>query len=112
LRPVRGEATALAAHRARGDPGTPDSPLNGEHAALSAFYSAKIEATRRSLPAREVSAAIRAILDEQSAAFRALADRRGTASRASRERQQGARFAACEATQRDRAGVPPFARPS
>jgi hypothetical protein len=61
------------------------------------FYSAKIEATRRSLPAREVSAAIRALLDEQSAAFRELADRRGAVSKASRERRQGAHIAAREA---------------
>jgi hypothetical protein len=113
LRPARGEATtALAAPRASGDTGAPDASLNGEHAALSAFYGAKIEATRRSLPAREVSAAIRAIFDEQSAAFRALADRRGTASKASRERRHGARFAAREATGRERAGVLPYARPS
>jgi hypothetical protein len=112
LRPVRGEATGLAAHRASADTGAPDSSLNGEHAALSAFYGAKIEATRRSLPAREVSAAIRAILDEQSAAFRALADRKGVASKASRERGHGARIAAREATGRERAGFPPMARPS
>ena len=112
LRPVRGETTALAAPRARGDPGAPDSSLKGEHALLSAFYGAKIEATRRSLPAREVSAAIRVLLDEQSAAFRALADRRGRASKASRERRQGAQIAAQEATQGERAGFPPTARPS
>jgi hypothetical protein len=90
LRQVRGEATALAAPRVRNDTTAPDSSFNGEHAALSAFYRAKIEMTRRSSPARDVSAAIRAILDDQSAAFRALTDRRGVASKASRERRQTA----------------------
>jgi hypothetical protein len=113
LRQVQGgTTTALAAPRVCGDTGAPDSSLRGEYAALSAFYGAKIEATRRSLPAREVSAAIRAIFDEQSAAFRALADRRGTASKASRERKQVAQLTAREATQQDRAGIPPYARPS
>jgi hypothetical protein len=90
LRQVRGEATALAAPVASNDTTAPVS-FKGESAALSALYRAKIEMTRRGgLPAREISAAIRAILDDQSAAFRALADRRSVASKASRERRQTA----------------------
>ncbi len=110
LRQIQGRTTALTP-RASNDAGAPES-FKGEQAALSAFYRAKIEVTRRSLPAREVSAAIRAILDDQSAAFQALADRRAAASKTFRDRRQSARFAAREATQRERRGVPPYARPS
>ena len=110
LRQIQGGTTALTP-RAGNDPGAPES-FKGAQAALSAFYRAKIEMTRRSLPAHEISAAIRAILDDQSAAFQALADRRGAASRASRARRQGAIIAGREATQREPSGFPPTARPS
>lgn len=47
-----------------------------------AFYRAKIEATRRGLPAHEVAAAVRAILAKPAAAFRALGERRDPMMRA------------------------------
>jgi hypothetical protein len=79
----------------------PDS-FAAANAAIHQFYSAKIEATRRRMPAREVSAAIRALLDEQSAAFRALAERKKVVRRTMRERRRTALHAAKEATQRQR----------
>jgi hypothetical protein len=73
---------------------------------IVALYGAKIELTRRSLPAREVSAAVRAILAEQSAAFRELAQRRFAAMRAARERRQASRYAEAENSKIERGEVP------
>jgi hypothetical protein len=56
-----------------------------EQEAIRAFYGAKIEATRRSLPKREASAAVRALLVEQSLACKALAERRQAAHAMKRE---------------------------
>lgn len=81
------------------------------HAAIQALYGAKIEATRRSLPAREIAAAVRAILAEQSAAFRALAERRHAAMRAARERRRNLRQAEPDNSQCERPEVR-AARPS
>jgi len=67
----------LAAIKARDDPG--DLLFETEQEAIRAFYGAKIEATRRSLPKREASAAVRALLVEQSLACKALAERRQAA---------------------------------
>ncbi|WP_156964693.1 hypothetical protein [Methylocapsa aurea] len=74
LRPVRGEGTGLASRS--GIASAQGLSFAGEGAGIRALYGAKIEATRRSLPAREIAAAVRALLDEQRAAFRALAERR------------------------------------
>ena len=74
-------------------------------AVILALYGAKIELTRRSLPAREISAAVRAILAEQSAAFRELAERRFAAMRAARERRQASHYAEAENSKIERAGV-------
>ena len=73
---------------------------------ILAFYGAKIEATRRSLPAREISAAVRAILAEQSAAFRALAERRFAAMRTAREKRLALRQTEGGNSKIERAGVP------
>jgi hypothetical protein len=73
----------LAAVKARD--GESDLSFEAAQEAIRAFYGAKIEATRRSLPKREAAAAVRALLIEQSLAFKALAERRqaeGVARRA------------------------------
>ncbi len=75
------------------------------HAVILALYGAKIELTRRSLPAREINAAVRAILADQSAAFRELAQRRFAAMRAARERRQSLRQVDGENSKIERAGV-------
>ena len=76
------------------------------HAVILALYGAKIELTRRSLPAREISAAVRAILAEQAAAFRELAERRHAAMRAARERRQALRFLEGENSKIERTELP------
>jgi hypothetical protein len=76
------------------------------HAVILALYGAKIELTRRSLPAREVSAAVRAILADQSAAFRELAQRRFAAMRAAREKRLELRQPEGGDSQCERVGVP------
>ncbi len=92
-RGVGGEASAL------------NLEFGGELAALRSLYRAKIEATRRrGLPAHEVAAAIRALLDEQSGAFRALTARKDAARVAVRERSSLERFAARELTWRRQDG--------
>lgn len=68
-----------------------DSGVKGDQAAIRGLYAAKIEATRRSLPAHEVDAAIRALLDAQSAAVRAVANRRHVGAATTRQRREAAR---------------------
>jgi len=106
LRSVRGEGTGLASHRASDAATGPDASLEGMNAVIAALYGAKIELTRRSLPAREISAAVRAILADQSAAFRELAQRRFAAMRAAREKRQALRFAEGENSKIERVGAP------
>ncbi len=106
LRQVREERTGLASHRANDAAFAPDTSLQGMRAVILALYGAKIELTRRSLPASEVSAAVRAILAEQSAAFRELAGRRFAAMRAARERRQALHYAEGENSKIERAGGP------
>jgi hypothetical protein len=93
LRPLRAagaEGTGLAARA--GDAGARAASSRGEHSALRAFYAAKIDAARRGLSSRDISAAIRALFIEQSAACRALADRRQAAKAAARDRRAVARL--------------------
>ena len=59
---------------------------------MLAFYGAKIEATRRSLPTREIAAAVRAIIEERDAAMRAFSDRQKYARVGLRERRAAERF--------------------
>jgi hypothetical protein len=68
--------------------------FRGARSALHALYGAKIEATRRSLPGREIAAAVRALVDERRAAIRAVTAARGVAQRVLRERQTAERFSA------------------
>jgi len=72
---------------------------------LLGLYAAKIEACRRSLPRREIGAAVRAIIVERSAALRAVAERRKSARLAWRERIAAARFG--ERLARQNARAPP-----
>lgn len=66
----------------------------GERTALRALYAAKVEATQRCLPQREIAAAVRAVIDDERAAMRALMERQQAAQRAIRERRQAERFSA------------------
>jgi len=77
LRQVREEGRSAGLNRdhARGDALTRASSFEGERAVMRAFYGAKIEATRNSVPSREIAAAIRALLDEWSVSSRALVER-------------------------------------
>jgi hypothetical protein len=63
-------------------------PYHCERATLTAYFSARIEATRRSVPRREVLAAVRALREEQRAAMRALTRRRQQAKIAQRYTRQ------------------------
>jgi hypothetical protein len=61
-----------------------DTTHDSERAALAAYFGAMIEATRRSVPRRDVAAAVRALRDQQRAAMRALTDRQQKAKAAKR----------------------------
>jgi hypothetical protein len=58
--------------------------FQGEMAALRAYFAARIAAARRGLPAGDVAAAVKAILNDETVALRSLADR----WRAATQRQQ------------------------
>jgi hypothetical protein len=51
------------------------------------LYAAKIEATRRSLPRREIAAAIRTICDDRRAALRAVGESQQAMMRYIRDRR-------------------------
>jgi hypothetical protein len=72
----------LAAVKARDD--ERGLSFEGDDETIRAFYGAKIEATRRSLPKREAAAAVRALLVEQRLALKAFAERRQVAIAARR----------------------------
>ena len=75
---------------------------SGEQAALSAFFRAKGEALRRSLPRHEIAAALRALEHERAAMMKAITDRRHSAQAAAQEKRQSQREA-----QRGGASPPP-----
>jgi hypothetical protein len=112
LRSVRaeGRTEGLTASGAHPEPSAPDRSFAGGRAALLALYGARIEATRRSLPAREVAAAVRAIRDERRAAMQAFASRRSASALAKRTKDAAERFSARLAKSKARDG--PEARPS
>jgi hypothetical protein len=68
--------------------GAEDVWNDGERAALEAYFSARIEATRQSLPRRDVAAAIRNLCDEQRQAMRALTRRQRQTAAAFRAAQR------------------------
>ena len=106
LRPVRteGHAPGLTAPGAPSAVSAPDRSFSGGRAALLAFYGAKIEVLRRSLPPRDVAAAVRAIRDERQAAMRAFAERRSANGIAKRAKSAAERFSARLAQQKARDG--------
>jgi hypothetical protein len=101
LRPVRAQDSGDFERRGEGgvtthgdsEPGEPDLSHIGTRSVILALYGAKIEATRRSLPRREIAAAVRALRDEQRTHLRAITARKRDAIRAWRERTQIERFA-------------------
>ena len=88
----------------------PDSSFKAERSAILALYGAKIEATRRSVSARDMSAALRALFDEQRDELRAANDRRKASERGAREHVAAERFSARLAQKSARAE--PAARPT
>jgi len=100
LRSVRGQADAGSLGPLADDRAGPDLSFRDERSALSSLYAGKIEVLKRNLPAREIAAAIRALLDERSAAFRALGERRQAAATLS-ERRAAERFAERERRRRN-----------
>ena len=111
LRSLRGEEAAgagggVTAPRSGGDAGA-DLSFRGARAAVAALYAAKIEATRRSLPPREIAAALRALVEERRAAMRAIDEHHRAAQAAAHERRDAERFTAKLARQRARAEARP-----
>jgi hypothetical protein len=75
---------------------------------ILAFYAAKIEATRRSLPVRAVIAVVGAIRDKKRAALRAFTDRRQAALQSQPEERTNERYA--EGAVQQNARTPPVVR--
>jgi hypothetical protein len=99
LRSIRAERTGLVS---RGPGDERALSLKGLRAALQAFYGAKIEATRHSVPARDRAAAVRAIIDDRAVALRVLAQMRAASAAAFKERRQIVRQAASDAARREK----------
>jgi hypothetical protein len=97
LRPLRGQAGGIET-RGSEERGT---SLKGLSAALRAFYGAKIEAVRQSVPTSERAAAMRALCDDRAVALRVLAQMRA-ASAAAIKRRQIVRRSARTAERRDK----------
>ena len=108
LRSVRGEAATGATAGAitgtvtrvaagliapRGDGGA-DMSFRAARADLLARYAVKIDEARRRLPAREIAAAMRALVEERRAAVRAIGERQQAAQTAAHERHDAERFSA------------------
>ena len=110
LRSVRAEGHAAGPLTGAGTTSAPETSFKGERAALLALYGAKIEATRRSLPASAVAAAVRAIRDERQAVLRAFAAQRQARTILRREQNAAERFSARLAQPKARDGPEP--RPS
>lgn len=87
LRPLRGEGGAGLAAGAASVRADIAAAFRIEHAAIVSFYAARIEAVKRGVAAAAITAAIRALVDEQIVALRALADRRGAAERNEQDKQ-------------------------
>lgn len=77
----------------RGDGGA-DLSFRDARADILARYAARIDAARRTLPAREISAALRALVEERRAAVRAIEEREQAARTAAHERRAAERFSA------------------
>ena len=68
--------------------------FRGARAEIVALYAARIEATRRSVAPREITAAVRALVEERRAAVRAVGERQRAAQVAAHERRAAERFSA------------------
>ena len=62
-----------------------------ERSVINALYAARIEATRRSVPAHERMAAIRALIEERQATMRAITERKQLIVRVSKEKRAAKR---------------------
>ena len=91
LRSLRAEGIA-GRSRPGGDSRDADLAFRGGRATLLALYGAKIEATRRSLPQREIAAALRALRDDRHAALRAFTEHRRAVLKGAREQRRAERF--------------------
>lgn len=80
----------------------PLASLGSARAALLALYGAKIEATRRSVPRRDLSAALCALFEQQRAALQELAQRRHILKSARRDRRRAAHAGRREQNRRAR----------
>jgi hypothetical protein len=111
LRQVRAEA----GQSGLGWPGAGDtdagSSFAGERSAIHSLFAAKIEVARRTTPARDRAAAIRAIMDEEHGALQAIAERAQSARVALSERLATDRHAEMKARENERL-VFPVARPT
>ena len=87
LRPVRGATNAGLATDHRADFAEAAQAFNRLQGVVRGFYRAKIDTLRRSLPGRDLAAAVRAVIDDERAALRALAASR-IASRAALDVRQ------------------------
>jgi len=68
---------------------------------LRAFYAAKIDAVRRTVPARERAAAVKALLDDRSVALRVMAQMRAASAAFLKERHRIVRKSKREASRRE-----------
>jgi hypothetical protein len=73
------------AHIVAGDAPDVSAEFRSEFAGLLAFYAARINAARGSLPAGVASAIVQALLNEQAIALRGLTDRRLAATQKRRD---------------------------
>jgi hypothetical protein len=87
--PAEGQLTSSVSDAGKaGDVPDASPEFRSEFAALLAYYAARIAAARRSLPAKEVFAAVQAIMNEQTVALRALAERQAAAQKQRAEKPQ------------------------
>jgi hypothetical protein len=84
--PADGQLTSDAGKA--GDVPDASAEFRSEFAGLLAYYAARIAVARRGLPAKEVFAAVQAIMNEQTVALRALAERQSAAQRQRAETPQ------------------------
>jgi hypothetical protein len=92
LRSVRGEgATASSAWRLASHDTNLDSRFAAEAAGIAALFRIKLANLRWYVPAREIAAAARVLLDDKRASMRALRERRTKTRLADREDERMAR---------------------
>jgi len=107
LQSLRGEGTGITSNL--DDANAERLSSRASRSAIGMLYAVKIEATRRSLPRREIAAAIRAICDDRRAALRAIGERQQARMRYLGDRRARERLNA-RLARRD-ANAPPEIRP-